>query len=48
MGVRRAFEPAVTLGLVLTGATSWSTVPFYLLGEFSGAIVGGVARLCGV
>ncbi|MGB3015430.1 MAG: MIP/aquaporin family protein [Candidatus Nanopelagicales bacterium] len=35
-------NPAVTLGLVLTGATSWSTVPFYLLGEFSGAIVGGL------
>ncbi|MEZ5119191.1 MAG: MIP/aquaporin family protein [Candidatus Nanopelagicales bacterium] len=35
-------NPAVTLGLVLTGTTSWSTVPFYLLGEFGGAIVGGL------
>jgi glycerol uptake facilitator protein len=35
-------NPAVTLGLTLTGITSWSTVPYYLLGEFAGAIVGAL------
>jgi len=35
-------NPAVTLGLTMTGATEWVTVPYYLLGEFTGAFVGAL------
>lgn len=35
-------NPAVTLALAITGNVTWSTVPYYLLGEFAGAIVGGL------
>lgn len=35
-------NPAVTLGLTLIGTTSWASVPYYLLGEFTGAFVGGL------
>jgi len=35
-------NPAVTVALALTGNVAWSTVPWYFLGEFSGAIVGGL------
>lgn len=33
-------NPAVTFGLVLTGSVPWSEVPYYLLGQMLGAIVG--------
>jgi glycerol uptake facilitator protein len=33
-------NPAVTFGLVLSGEIEWVTVPFYFLGEFTGAFVG--------
>jgi len=33
-------NPAVTLGLALTDKTPWSDVPFYFIGEFTGAFVG--------
>lgn len=35
-------NPAVTVALALTGNTPWGDVPFYLLGEFGGALVGGL------
>lgn len=39
-------NPAVTLGLALIGSTSWESVPFYLAGEFLGAMAGaGVVYL---
>lgn len=37
-------NPAVTLGIAITGDTAWSTVPFYLAGQLLGAILG--ALLC--
>jgi glycerol uptake facilitator protein len=33
-------NPAVTLGLAVQGATPWDKVPFYLVGEFVGAMIG--------
>lgn len=33
-------NPAVTLGLAMTGQTPWSEVPLYFIGEFAGAFVG--------
>lgn len=33
-------NPAVTLGLAISGTTPWSEVPFYLIGQFAGAFVG--------
>lgn len=35
-------NPAVTLALALTDTTPWSEVPYYLLGELAGAIVGAL------
>ncbi|MFF0146853.1 glycerol uptake facilitator protein [Amycolatopsis sulphurea] len=35
-------NPAVTLGLAISGKTHWPDVPFYLIGEFAGAILGAV------
>lgn len=35
-------NPAVTLALAITGNVAWSTVPYYFLGEFTGAIAGGL------
>lgn len=37
-------NPAVTLGMAIAGKTAWSDVPFYLLGQIVGAIIG--AMLC--
>jgi glycerol uptake facilitator protein len=37
-------NPAVTIGLATAGKTPWSDVPFYILGQFVGAIIG--AMLC--
>ncbi|GAA2896472.1 MIP/aquaporin family protein [Pseudonocardia halophobica] len=33
-------NPAVTIGLAVAGATQWSMVPFYLIGQLVGAFVG--------
>ena len=33
-------NPAVTLGLALTGNTPWGNVPYYLIGQFAGAFAG--------
>src|SRR6516162_10570307 len=33
-------NPAVTIGLASIGLTPWSLVPFYIAGEFAGAIIG--------
>lgn len=35
-------NPAVTLGLAITGATPWTQVPFYVIGQFVGAFLGAV------
>ena len=35
-------NPAVTLGFAIEGRTDWGDVPKYILGEFSGAILGAV------
>jgi glycerol uptake facilitator protein len=35
-------NPAVTISLACIGATPWSLVPAYLIGQFLGAFVGGV------
>ncbi len=35
-------NPAVTLALAMTGNTPWEDVPFYFVGEFAGALVGGL------
>jgi glycerol uptake facilitator protein len=35
-------NPAVTFGLASIGLTPWDQVPFYLAGEFLGAIIGAV------
>ncbi|MEV6648370.1 MIP/aquaporin family protein [Amycolatopsis sp. NPDC051371] len=35
-------NPAVTLGLAISGKTPWSDVPFYFIGEMAGAIIGAV------
>jgi glycerol uptake facilitator protein len=37
-------NPAVTLGLAIAGKTKWGDVPFYILGQMVGAIIG--AMLC--
>lgn len=37
-----AINPAVTLGSAISGATPWSQVPFYFIGQFLGAFVGAV------
>ena len=37
-------NPAVTLGLAVTDKAEWANVPFYLLGQMVGAIIG--ATLC--
>ncbi|MXM67920.1 MIP family channel protein [Streptomyces sp. HUCO-GS316] len=35
-------NPAVTLGFAIEGTTKWEDVPYYLLGQFAGAMVGAV------
>ncbi|WP_329548840.1 aquaporin family protein [Streptomyces sp. NBC_01356] len=35
-------NPAVTIGLAIEGSTKWEDVPFYILGQFAGAIIGAV------
>jgi glycerol uptake facilitator protein len=35
-------NPAVTIGFAIEGTTKWEDVPFYVLGQFAGAIVGAV------
>lgn len=35
-------NPAVTFALALTDATPWSDVPYYLLGELAGGVVGAL------
>ncbi|GAB3373849.1 glycerol uptake facilitator protein [Amycolatopsis echigonensis] len=35
-------NPAVTLGLAISGKVSWTVVPYYLIGEMLGAILGAV------
>ena len=35
-------NPAVTIGLAVTGNLSWGDVPLYLLGQFAGAIIGAI------
>ncbi|SEP51894.1 MIP/aquaporin family protein [Amycolatopsis saalfeldensis] len=35
-------NPAVTLGLAISGKTPWSDVPYYILGQLVGAILGAV------
>ncbi|MGV9566867.1 MIP/aquaporin family protein [Streptomyces sp. NPDC003480] len=35
-------NPAVTLGLAIAGITRWADVPYYLLGQMAGAILGAV------
>jgi glycerol uptake facilitator protein len=36
-------NPAVAIGTAIAGATPWSEVPWYLIGEFLGAFTGAVA-----
>lgn len=35
-------NPAVTLGLAITGETPWSAVPLYVAGQFAGAFAGAL------
>ncbi|MFD9330326.1 MIP/aquaporin family protein [Streptomyces sp. NPDC060065] len=35
-------NPAVTIGFAIEGSTKWEDVPFYILGQFAGAIIGAV------
>jgi len=35
-------NPAVTIGFAIEGTTKWEDVPYYILGQFAGAIVGAV------
>lgn len=35
-------NPAVTIGFAIEGTTKWEDVPFYLLGQFAGAMIGAV------
>lgn len=35
-------NPAVTLGLAMAGITEWGDVPYYLLGQMAGAVLGAV------
>ncbi len=35
-------NPAITLGLALTGKFPWALVPFYLMAQFVGGFLGGV------
>lgn len=35
-------NPAVTIGFAIEGSTKWEDVPFYVLGQFAGAIIGAV------
>ena len=35
-------NPAVTIGFAVGGLTEWGDVPLYILGQFAGAILGGV------
>ncbi len=38
-------NPAVTLGLAVSGRVAWSEVPEYVLGQFAGAFLGSAAVL---
>ncbi|MBC7791516.1 MAG: aquaporin family protein, partial [Anaerolineae bacterium] len=42
LGGSAHLNPAVTIGLALTGAIGWGDVPLYLVGEFIGAFIGAV------
>lgn len=42
LGSGAHLNPAVTIGLAIKGATPWSEVPLYLIGEFVGAFLGAV------
>ena len=35
------FNPALTIGLAISGNFSWSYVPLYVVGQFIGAFIGG-------
>ncbi|MFF0140854.1 MIP/aquaporin family protein [Streptomyces sp. NPDC005227] len=35
-------NPAVTIGFAIEGSTKWEDVPFYILGQFAGAIIGAI------
>jgi glycerol uptake facilitator protein len=35
-------NPAVTIGFAIEGTTKWEDVPFYILGQFAGAMIGAV------
>ncbi len=35
-------NPAVTFGLAMTDQTDWADVPFYLIGQFTGAFIGAL------
>ncbi len=35
-------NPAVTVGLAITGNVAWSVTPYYFLGQFAGAFVGAL------
>ncbi len=36
------FNPAVTIGLAIKGATAWTAVPGYIVAQFAGAFAGAV------
>jgi aquaporin NIP len=38
-------NPAVSIGLAVTGHLPWRDLPFYLLGQFAGAILGALTLL---
>ncbi|MGI9078563.1 MAG: MIP/aquaporin family protein [Gemmatimonadaceae bacterium] len=42
LGGNAHLNPAVTIGLAVTGAIGWGDVPLYLVGEFIGAFLGAV------
>jgi glycerol uptake facilitator protein len=42
VGGNAHLNPAVTIGLAISGAVAWADVPVYLIGEFIGAALGAV------
>ena len=42
LGGSAHLNPAVTIGLAVTGSIGWGDVPLYLVGEFIGAFLGAV------
>ncbi|MDQ3697345.1 MAG: aquaporin family protein [Gemmatimonadota bacterium] len=42
LGGNAHLNPAVTIGLAVTGAIGWGDVPLYLVGQFIGAFLGAV------